>query len=1009
MADNNITYDEEFFKRLYKAQREFDSQRNRDLEDYSRRLKDVNKELERTQDIISSELDKLDKLYEDRSKKLRVPEETYRNAVKQLDVLDEEIAKRDAINERVIKLSELQDTYLIGKRRTDPNASGMLATIKEEKEALDKELKDSEKAINKQKAYIAELSDADKKFEKSISDNITEEGKRKKNREKYLEILGRINSAKEKGLILSKEQTKETQRAYEIQRKSEDSLREINRAVKSVWSGVKKVANTWMDFNDMAFKGGRAIGLNRQELENYQQSLIKNTINLAARYGVTTKELAQYQETYWNNIGRNIRFTEAQTENVTAMSKLVGDTNVQTTIDNMDRMGSSVGTAVDYMALVSARAQAYGLNATKSAELFAKNIGLAQKYNFREGINGVSKMVTLSQRLRFNMESIASVADTFSTIEGAIGASAKLQVLGGSYAMNFGNPMAVMYEALNDMEGLTERIVNTVAGKGYFDRTTGEVQMSSIDKRFIKEAAQALGMNADDLRNAAYRQITTREVESQINRSERFTDVEKTAISNLATYDRERGWIVKYMEENGEERSELVKNLKRTDIDKVNKGTKSFQDSVKADVRQIAQYMREARERAQSTVSMRDQMKGIVDVFKSAGAMAFNPIGNFLGGGLNDMSGGYSNVMGNPFAQWGSLLTTVAGPTLGYFLGKRATRAGRGAIGRIYDRGGTTPPVVGKPVKNDLRIKENGTRQYYNGRKWVTVGERNYNRRLAAQQATYTKGGKFSGAATRGAGIASVAGIGLGLANNAAISSGVYKQDSGLATVGDVGSNALTWGGTGAMLGSAIAPGIGTIIGGAIGAIGGGIYGWLQNKERRDAYKNTKIQPVIDESQTIAQNQGILPVSIYEVSEGALNKFNRIKGVNEEQTFYEVNGGALNKFNWVKGGNEEQTFINPATYNGFTYVSPTYAAGATYGTDNSPISVEPIAINITGRIVLEGGNNSTNLDLSKLLNNEGAKNQITDMIVTQINKKLNAGRVNNNVIQRNKQTVYKDI
>lgn len=84
-------------------------------------------------------------------------------------------------------------------------------------------------------------------------------------------------------------------------------------------------------------------------------------------------------------------------------------------------------------------------------------------------------------------------------------------------------------------------------------------------------------------------------------------------------------------------------------------------------------------------------------------------------------------------------------------------------------------------------------------------------------------GGKLAGSVKGGVG-GLVGGLALGAAADYAASNGMEKTGAGL----DIASQAATFAGTGAMLGS-IVPGLGTAIGGGLGAVAGGAYGLYQN------------------------------------------------------------------------------------------------------------------------------------------------------------------------------------
>ena len=87
---------------------------------------------------------------------------------------------------------------------------------------------------------------------------------------------------------------------------------------------------------------------------------------------------------------------------------------------NLDVFATSADATIDYLGKGTARAALEGLNVKKFSDAFTNNIKMASKYTFKEGITGIQKMTLLSQRLKFNMESVGTAMDKFSTLEGAL-------------------------------------------------------------------------------------------------------------------------------------------------------------------------------------------------------------------------------------------------------------------------------------------------------------------------------------------------------------------------------------------------------------------------------------------------------------------------------------------------------------------------------------------------------------------------------------------------------------
>ena len=164
------------------------------------------------------------------------------------------------------------------------------------------------------------------------------------------------------------------------------------------------------------------------------------------------------------------------------------------------------------------------------------------------------------------MQSIGAAMDKFSTIEGAIEASAKIQVLGGVFAQNFGNPLQAMSEALLDAEGFTERIINSVSTQARFNAKTGEIDLAPIDKQRLKAYAEALGISYDEIHNMATQTRKAKEIERVVDK-DTFTKEEIAYLSNKAQYDKETGkWKIV-----GVDGEDVVKDISQLDSETLNK------------------------------------------------------------------------------------------------------------------------------------------------------------------------------------------------------------------------------------------------------------------------------------------------------------------------------------------------------------------------------------------------------------------------------------------------------
>ena len=342
---------------------------------------------------------------------------------------------------------------------------------------------------------------------------------------------------------------------------SKETMAKTLELMKEAFGIVKMGAKKWVEVDDAVTKYGRSVGISTEQTVAYRKNVLDNFGQMATRLGMTFQEIMKFQEQYTKNTGRAVLLTNQQVESLAGLSKITSEIATETMVNNMDDFGASVDTASGYLTQAYARASQVGLNASKTSEVFANNIKMASKYSFKDGLNSISKMTLLSQRLKFNMESVSGALDKFSTIEGAISTSANIQLLGGAYAAQFSNPMQAMGEALLDAEGFTKRIIDTFSSFSYFDRQKGMAEMNPFEKQRMKLAAQELGINYDEAWNIAAQSAKGRAVERDL-RSSNLDNESKEYLKNIAQYDTEKqAFYVNYYDENNNEQQKYISEI----------------------------------------------------------------------------------------------------------------------------------------------------------------------------------------------------------------------------------------------------------------------------------------------------------------------------------------------------------------------------------------------------------------------------------------------------------------
>ena len=517
------------------------------------------------------------------------------------------VSKFNEINEKIEISNEATEKFLKKNKLTKDELDKIIKNYEKLKKLendnkilqknvakIDKELTkpnlDPNKVIelqNKKGNIINEINANKSEIGKIKSKNFNKVSERQvailHNKHKEIEeSLKDANELRERGNELQ-------EKSVELTEKQQKSTNNLNKALQGAYGVLKQIISEgWSKFvevDERIAKSGRQMGISTKQLHSYQKNVFDTYGDIASKLGMTFEEMFKFQEEYSKNTGRSIILTNKQVESLGAMSQMIGDVATNEMVKNMDDFGASTQTATSYLAVNMARARAQGLDAKKASEAFANNIKMASKYNFSDGVNGISKMTLLSQKLKFNMESIGNAADKFQTIESAIETSANLQVLGGSFASQFGNPLEAMNLTMFDMEGFTKKIIDTFQGKAYFNEKTGQVEMSSIDKRFLQEAAKSFGMDYKEAWNIATQQAKINAVESNINKNAGFTQEEIEYIANQSQFIDGKHQIV-YFDANGRQQTKDVGSLKKEDIEVI-RDNEDVERSIQGDVHGI--------------------------------------------------------------------------------------------------------------------------------------------------------------------------------------------------------------------------------------------------------------------------------------------------------------------------------------------------------------------------------------------------------------------------------------
>lgn len=384
----------------------------------------------------------------------------------------------------------------------------------------------------------------------------------------------------------------------------------VNGALGIMTSLIGKGFSMAVQFHEEGIAFAREVGLSAREAQAYTQVLTERTEKLALKYGVAADAIRELQRGIVDATGKQYMLNEAEAERQVQINKLVGaGTANQFTEQMMNHMGAQLSTVQGAVSKAYATAAKSGLNAAKFSKEVAKNLSMANKLSFRDGVNGIIRMTALSEKLGFNLQSVEAAANKFMDLDSAIESSAQLQMLGGAAGAYGSNPLTMAYEANYDPEAFTERMTKTLGGYASFDAKTGMSNVNGMNRDFVKGIAQAMGISMDEAMSIAKKQAEVKYKENAYGaKFANFSTEEKDFIMNKSYVENGRLYI---NDASGEKHDITNGNIDQSIIKELQK----FDNMSEKDIMQ---------QQAETLTSINKQIKGIGASFAASIANSLN-------------------------------------------------------------------------------------------------------------------------------------------------------------------------------------------------------------------------------------------------------------------------------------------------------------------------------------------------------------------------------------------------
>ena len=814
---------------------------------------------------------------------------------------------------------------------------------------------------------------------------------------------------------------------------------EVSKGVSQIYQSVTKTLEPWAKANQEAMSYARTMGMSQKTADSY----LSNTVSWAAKNNIgilfnkSTDELIKLQGKYSEVLGRNVQLTNEQKLDMLAMEKFLGEDGMIDIANNLENFGLGMSDSAEFIKETLDEATKTGVAASKLTKTIRENIKMAQNYTFKNGLEGLSNMAKKAVELKTDMSLVNSFLEKVSTVEGAITTGANLQVLGGSYAIG-SDPLSMMYESLNDVEGLFDRVVNMASGKVFYNNESGNFEMAAIDRYLMKQAATTMGVDPAKMIDVAFRKASLDKIEGEAKSNAKIANDEDMIelVKNIATYDKGRAVV----NINGKDKavSELtsadkaqLEAMQRTDSQNLQDmaiSLRSMNEILGGTEKEINNEQAKSTERAATGINalLRQNTK-MLDITAKIGAWI-----NIIGGGAGILGG---------------VWTTATGVLR---MGKGLGNLGLGKLNT--GRSNTNLPnfIKNSRLRTSIRGMKGNIITSSTGQQWRSIGGGRFENvkdptKVLSKNAAQGMLRGSSSVTTLGTAGKLLKAGGTGLAAGAFsigsdMLSGEFKRDTG----GSIGRAAGAT--AGAALGSLLTPFIGPlgpILGGWAGSA---IVGAFQDaqKDTRKQIRNEISSRLVDVAPQVANlftgadalvgnynkrqleklskaledgriDEGELSGAILRKAR-ANNDLSRMQGQGIDVRVAMANGGYLDGKKHSEGGmpilgsnisveggefvvNREATKVTRPLLEQINNGDYSMIAKQPLGEQMkvhqnrsnvetmphaSKIKMEPISLNISGTIKLDAGNKQVDIS-NELLNNPVLISKLTEMINKQIN------------------------
>ena len=289
-------------------------------------------------------------------------------------------------------------------------------------------------------------------------------------------------------------------------------------AISSIWKNGFDFINQLDNIGNEIFKQlqlenqlrttiNEKVGISGELSRGLRQEIV-DSYPAAIRFGYGLEQIGEMVSEIMTKSGRfNLISQETLEKSFGSARAFVGSlAEMGTAMTEFEQIGIGAGNAIDEINKAGKRSLELGLVAKGTIKDIRDNIGKINEFGFKNGVQGLAEMSRQSKEFRINMSEAFKIAEKVMDPANAIDMVANLQVIGGAMG-DFNDPLKLMYDATNNVEGLQDSLIKAASGLATYNEEQKRFEITGINQRRVRDMAAAMGVD--------YRELTKSAIASQ--------------------------------------------------------------------------------------------------------------------------------------------------------------------------------------------------------------------------------------------------------------------------------------------------------------------------------------------------------------------------------------------------------------------------------------------------------------------------------------------------------------